>query len=116
MEKWFIGYWCTLTGKNPVEKWLDRLEHDQLKSVLKELILLKEAGNELELPHSRPLKQGLFELRERRYGYRVYYGFYGTRIIVLLTAGDKSTQDNDIKVARQRLSDVTPANIKEVEL
>lgn len=116
MQKWYVGYWCTLTGKSPVEKWFDQLEHEQLKAVLKELRLLEEAGNELELPHSRPLKQGLFELRERRYGYRIYYSFYGIRIIVLLTAGDKSSQDNDMQIARKRLADLTPANVKKVEL
>lgn len=72
----------------------------------------------LELPHSRPLKQGLneFELRERRYGYRIYYGFYSIKTVVLLAAGYKSTQNNDMKIACQRLSQVSPANIKSYTL
>ena len=38
-----------------------------------------------------------------KYGYRIYYGFHGKLIIVVVAAGDKTSQDRDIKVARQRL-------------
>lgn len=65
--------------------------------------MLGRLGNELKLPHSKSLGKGLFELRERRYGYRVYYCFYGKAIVILLAAGDKKSQNNDIKVARERL-------------
>ena len=105
MKKWIIEYWTTSRGKNPIEKWLDSLNNEQFKSISKELKLLEKAGNELKLPHSRPLGNGLFELRERRFGYRVYYAFIENCIIILLAAGDKSSQDNDIKVARERLRD-----------
>jgi putative addiction module killer protein len=71
--------------------------------LLKELKLLEICGNDLKLPHSRALGNGLFELREQRYGYRIYYGFYKNRVIILLHAGDKSKQQNDIKIARTRL-------------
>ena len=56
------------------------------------------------MPYSFPLKQGLFELRERKYGYRIYYCFHGKQIAVLLAAGDKSTQKRDIALARKRLN------------
>ena len=65
--------------------------------------LLELCGNLLKLPHSRTLKKGLFELRERRYGFRVYYAFLRNRIILMLHAGDKKAQDKDIDIARQRL-------------
>ena len=60
------------------------------------------AYNRLRLPHSRPLGQGMFELRERGYGYRIYYTFR-REVIVLLTAGDKGTQAKDIRIARARM-------------
>ena len=103
MSRWQIEYWDAGRGKNPIEKWLDKLTKDQLKSIAKEIKMLEEVGNELKLPHSRALGKGLFELRERRYGYRVYYGFRGEYMIVLLATGDKKSQQNDIKVARDRL-------------
>ena len=103
MGIWTIDYWTTASGKSPVEKWLDKLTKDQLKSVAKEIELLGEIGNDLKLPHSRPLNEGLFELRERRYGYRIYYYFKDKNLIILLAAGDKDTQEKDIKIARQRM-------------
>lgn len=60
----------------------------------------------MKLPHSKSLDSGLFELRERRYGYRIYYGFHENRLIILLTAGNKASQERDIKIARERLSSI----------
>jgi len=104
MNKWTIRYWAETRTKSPVEKWLDKLTNDQFKSVAKELKILEEAGNDLRLPHSRSLGGSLFELREPKYGYRVYYGFRGRCVIILLAAGNKKSQKRDINVARKRLS------------
>ena len=104
MSKWQIEYWDSSKDKSSIEKWLDELTKDQLKSVAKELRMLEEAGNKLKLPHSRPLGDGLCELRERRYGYRIYYGFSGKHLIILLAAGNKTSQERDMKIARERLS------------
>ena len=106
MGKWVIEFWREKTKKGPVERWLDQLEKDQFKSISKELELLELCGNQLKLPHSKTLGKGLFELRERRFGFRIYYCFEGEYIIVLLTAGDKKSQENDIKIARKRLSEL----------
>jgi putative addiction module killer protein len=86
-----------------VENWLMDLEKDQFKSVSKEVKLLELSGNQLRLPHSKTLGSGLFELRERKYGLRIYYTFSGNELIVLMQAGDKSTQERDIAKARNLL-------------
>jgi putative addiction module killer protein len=104
-NEWVIKYW-PLEGKNDVERWFKKLTKEQQKSVLKMLTILRLNGNELKLPHSRSLGKKLFEAREGRYGYRIYYMFYEGRIIVLLAAGDKSTQQHDIEVSRLRLAEV----------
>jgi hypothetical protein len=45
---------------------------------------------------------GVSELRiDYGPGYRVYFGQDGPRIVVLLCAGDKRTQDRDIRQAKQ---------------
>ena len=45
--------------------------------------------------------EGVFELRIREgKGYRVYFAREDTAIVVLLCAGDKSTQTRDIELAR----------------
>jgi putative addiction module killer protein len=104
MEKWIIRYWIESARKSPVEEWLDELTEEQFIAVSKELKVLELVGYKLRLPHSRALGKGLFELRERRYGYRVYYGFRSNYVIIVLTAGDKTSQKRDIKIARERLS------------
>jgi putative addiction module killer protein len=106
MKNWIIEYWVGEKSKNPIEKWIDTLTKEQLSSVAKELKILELTGNELKLPHSKALGGGLFELRERRFGYRIYYCFHGKQLVILLAAGDKKSQERDIKIARERLSKI----------
>jgi putative addiction module killer protein len=106
MGKWHIEYWDKDKSKSSIEKWADKLTDEQLEAVTKELKVLEDAGNTLRLPQSKPLGQGLFELRERRYGYRIYYTFHGKQVIILLAAGDKASQTRDIKIARERLQSI----------
>ena len=50
----------------------------------------------------KPVGAGVFELRvDYGPGYRIYFVQQGALLVVLLAGGDKSTQDRDIKVARQ---------------
>lgn len=105
--KWRIDYWCDENDESAIEEWLNVLTDEQLKSVAKELKLLELCGNLLRLPHSRSLTKGLFELRERRYGYRVYYTFQSGNRILMLHAGNKDTQEKDIRVARKRLGELS---------
>jgi putative addiction module killer protein len=74
--------------------------------VAKEILLLERCGNTLRLPHSKTLGKGLFELRERNFGYRIYYMFLPDKTILLIYAGDKSSQQKDIEIARLRLNKV----------
>ena len=47
---------------------------------------------------------GVFELRFFfGAGYRVYFAFDGENVILLLCGGDKSTQNDDIKKAKEYL-------------
>jgi putative addiction module killer protein len=110
-NKWAIEYWITESGdSSPIETLLDSLTDIQLKSLAKELSLLSCYGNILKLPHSRALGKGLFELRERKFGYRIYYTFLKNRVILLLQGGDKSSQQKDIRIARERLARLLGGN------
>ena len=104
MKKWTIEYWHELNNKNSVEYWLKQLDDLQLECVTEEINLLKLYGNSLKMPHSKPLGKGLFELRERKYGFRIYYCFLPKQTIFLLMAGDKASQNRDINKALKRLS------------
>ena len=102
-DEWDVQYWHQNEKDSPVEAWLDGLDKVQLKSVAKEIVLLSKCGNRLRLPHSKSLGEGLFELRERSFGLRIYYMFWKEQIILLLHAGGKKSQQKDIKTARKKL-------------
>lgn len=78
-SKWEIVYWSTDQGKSTIEEWFDSLTKEQFKSIAKEMKLLELSGNLLKLPHSRSLKKGLFELRERSMGLEFIMHFYAIR-------------------------------------
>lgn len=103
MPEWNVQYWEDESGNSPLKKWLSTLSTEAVKSISREIRRLEEFGNLLRLPHSKPLKQGLFELRDQHYGYRIYYAFDKNKIVILFGGGDKSTQEHDIKLARERL-------------
>ena len=64
IEEWEITFWSEGERSAPVQDWLDDLNHEQLKAISKDLILLQKCGNKLRTPHSKPIDVGLFELRE----------------------------------------------------
>ncbi len=110
---WTLQYWGDNDHSSCVENWFDQRTAQQLKVVAKELKLLELCGNKLRLPHSRALGGGLFELRENFYGYRMYYAFLPDRNIVVLQAGDKKSQKNDIKLSRERLTKIEKKVVKD---
>jgi putative addiction module killer protein len=86
-----------------IEKWLRKLPDAQKSSVAGEMLLLRQFGSELRLPHSKALGEGLFELRERQFGLRLYYYFDRARktYIIVCMCGNKTSQKNDITKARK---------------
>ncbi len=54
------------------------------------------------LGDNRPVGEGVRELRiDYGPGYRVYFALDGTRVILLLLGGDKSSQEKDIAQAKE---------------
>lgn len=90
-----------------MEDWLNDLSTGHVKSIAKEIRLLELCGNQLKLPHGRSLGGGLFELRERRFGMRLYYCFQVSGEILVLHGGGKTAQDKDIKTARELLKKIS---------
>lgn len=106
MAPWKINYWAIhQSAEVSIEEILNNLTTEQIKSIAKEVKLLEICGNSLKLPHSKSLGKGLFELRERRYGYRIYYTFSANQNITMLHVGKKSSQVKDIRISRNRLAE-----------
>ncbi|MBK8536280.1 MAG: type II toxin-antitoxin system RelE/ParE family toxin [Candidatus Competibacteraceae bacterium] len=75
-------------------RWLSNLKDRQ--AVLRINARLRRLSQN-NLGDAKPLRDGISELRiDYGPGYRVYFMQRGLLVIVLLTGGDKHTQDSDI--------------------
>jgi len=86
MEKetsgWTIDEYVTANGKNLVLAFLSGLTGKAKAEAIALLKLLKERGNLLGMPHSKPLGEKIFELRGNQV--RIFYIFRPGRRITLL--------------------------------
>lgn len=92
-----IIHYTTPGGRRPIDEWLNTLrDRSGLRAILMRLARV-EAGH---LGDHKSVGNGIYELRiPSGPGYRIYYGREGKAIILLLVAGDKSTQHRDIQTA-----------------
>lgn len=80
-------------------KWESKLKDQKAKALIAARIL--RVANGL-LSDVSPVGEGVSELRiHYGPGYRVYFRQRGEEIIILLCGGDKSSQDQDIKLAKR---------------
>ncbi len=89
-----------------VEEWLQSLDDEEFVQTAHMLDRLSEQGNAVRMPHSRPLGEGLFELRYTCGGVarRIAYWFGARKRIVLLTTFRKQRDNERHEVARARLA------------
>ena len=79
------------------DTWLRSFRDRQAKARIEVHIRRLSLGN---AGLSRALKDSLFELKvDYGPGYRVYYTFKNQTLVLLLCGGDKTTQQDDIKLA-----------------
>ena len=95
-------------GKIPFDKWLQSIDKSQQAKVLIRLERMKNGlyGNSKKLPN---------ELNELKFssGERIYFYEENDVIVILLNAGNKKRQSDDIKTAEKYLLDYK-LNNKEV--
>ncbi|MEG3847351.1 type II toxin-antitoxin system RelE/ParE family toxin [Microcoleus sp. herbarium19] len=92
-----IRRYTTAEGKAPFTDWLDSLRDRNVRVRIKSRLDRVEQGN---LGDFKSVGEGVFELRiNYGPGYRVYFGQVGLTIVVILIAGDKSTQEQNIQQA-----------------
>ncbi|MCB9229779.1 MAG: type II toxin-antitoxin system RelE/ParE family toxin [Deltaproteobacteria bacterium] len=122
--KWTVTLWKDQgSPKSPVEKELAREvfgNRSANKVFLKMIKLLQEFGNELQMPHSKYLGEGIYELRDKSNGKRYCYTFTDhvmkdreqENLIILFGAvGAKSRQNADIERAKNRFGELGIENI-----
>jgi len=97
-----VRFYVDDRGRNPTERFLNRLGAMEKRRINQALARMID-GN---LGDHKALGGGLFERRfDFGPGYRVYFARFGEQIILLLGAGDKPRQEQDIERARERLAD-----------
>ncbi len=86
-------------GRCPFEEWLNELGDVVGRAVVRKRLNRVRVGN---LGNTRSIGEGVSELKiDFGPGYRVYFGEEGSKVIVLLTGGDKGSQDRDIRKAKE---------------
>jgi len=98
-----IRYYRRRNGRHPFRDWLMDLSDKRVRvAVLRRIDRLME-GN---FGEHRVLRDGVWELKiEVGPGYRVYYAQEGKTVILLLCAGSKRTQRQDIARAVEYWND-----------
>lgn len=97
-------------GTNAIDPWLDTLSPKMQAKVLRSIQLLKEFGPLLREPNSKPLEDGIFELRTT-FGSdieRTLYFFQTGQKIVLTNGFTKKSQKtprSEIELAKKRRKD-----------
>jgi putative addiction module killer protein len=101
-EKTVLTYVQT-DGSAPFNDWLEALQDRKARAIIRTRINRIRLGN---LGDCKSVGEGVSELRIKfGAGYRVYFGQAGHTIIILLSGGDKSSQDRDIKQAKKYWQD-----------
>lgn len=82
------------------DKWFRKLK--DLKAKAKILFRLQKLENEEHFGDCKPVGNGIAELKiNYSKGYRIYFKQMDAKIIILLIGGEKSTQQKDIKKAKE---------------
>ncbi len=98
-----IRKYQTTNGTIPLDDWLSDLRHK--RAIARILVRLDRLALGLE-GQWRAVGEGIRELKiPEGKGYRVYYGWDGPSVVVLLCGGDKSIQRADIAQAKACWSD-----------
>ena len=91
--RWTITEYEKPSGEAPVLSFLQALTDDAKTEAIALVRIVAERGNALREPLSKALGAGLFELRGKTSGVRIFYTFRPGRVIVLLDGMVKKRGD-----------------------
>lgn len=93
-----IEIYLTSQGRAPFLDWLNSLRDAKARAKIRVRLGRITLGN---FGDCKYVGDGIFELRiDFCPGYRLYYGLSGEYVVLLLCGGDKSSQQKDIKKAK----------------
>ena len=110
MSLFTADFYKTPNGSCPVQEFLNSLDKKMRAKLLRLILLLEENGNELREPHSKPLGDGIFELRAIQGNNisRVLY-FFVTGNTIILTNGfikkAQKTPQSEVRLAKKYRED-----------
>lgn len=101
-----VEYYEKEDGTFPAEEFILSLDAKMQAKMFRELELLEAFGNELREPHSKPLGDGIYEIRAKVASdiTRVLYFFVVNKKIILTNGFVKKTQktpENEITLAKK---------------
>ncbi len=90
-------------GRAPFAEWLKDLKDGKARQIIKSRIDRIEQGN---FGDFKFIGLGIFETKIHfGPGYRIYFGFDGPVLIIILCAGNKKSQKDDIRTAQNYWAD-----------
>ncbi|MCL2494641.1 MAG: type II toxin-antitoxin system RelE/ParE family toxin [Oscillospiraceae bacterium] len=91
---WKIEYYKTANGNVPVKRFIDGLDDTMRTRAALDIERLQKWGNQLHPPHSKYMRDGIFELRIQVASNisRVFYFFFDGKKIILTNGFIKKTQ------------------------
>lgn len=110
-----VEYYEKEDGTFPAEEFILSLDSKMQAKMFRELNLLETFGNQLREPHSKPLGDGIYEIRAKVASdiTRVLYFFVVNKKIILTNGFVKKTQktpDNEIALAKKYRKDYLERN------
>jgi len=101
--------YATGAGRYPFSEWLTSKKIDpKVRAIIDTRLNRLMLGLAGDCEH---VGEGIFELRIHfRAGYRVYFAYYGSEIVILLCGGDKRSQPRDIGLAKNYWADFRRRN------
>jgi putative addiction module killer protein len=96
-EPYQIEIYEMADGKVPFDAWFLSLRDEKTKAIVRKRLARIRLGS---FGDRKPVGEGVSELKiDFGPGFRIYYAMHEKTVVLLLTAGNKSSQSKDIKRA-----------------